>query len=512
MEKGLFRVSPMFSDHMVLQRDKPVVIWGEAPEDAAVTVMIDNTHMETTAKNGTWKVRLAPMPAGGPYRMTVSCGEQSVMFQDVMIGEVWFAGGQSNMELELQNCDNAQEELKHANYQGIRFYNVVKTGKLTDEVMKQQLRSQWRICQSDAVRDVSAVAYFAARKLHQELGVAIGVIDCYIGGTSATCWMDRDTLMSTPETRGYVEAYDASIAGKTQEQYEAELAQFQRAWEERDAATQREKQKNPDISAEELNACLGPAPWPPPAGPTSEYRPGNPYQAMMERVIPYTVKGFWYYQGEEDTYKAESYGVLMKCLIELWRRKWEDESAPFIIHQLPMFIESGAVDDRCWAVLREQQMLTARQMPNTYLTVLIDCGELDNIHPTDKQTVGWRLALQCLGHVYGLAQHVDSPSVQTVRREGQTVIVAFDCEQLSVRGEKITLFELAGEDGQYHPADAGIHSPNEVAVVCQEVPLPVAVRYAWTNYGIVTLYGNNELPVVLHCKQYLVIYKGSGYE
>lgn len=494
MEKTMFRVAPMFSDHMVLQRDKKIVVWGYGPEDKKVCVTLAGVTVETTVSGNKWELTLEPLSAGGPYTMEVACNNETILFQDVMVGEVWFAGGQSNMELELQNCDHAEEELKNANYEGIRFYNVIKAGIITAEVLEQQEKSKWRVCRSEQVKDVSAVAYFCARKLHHELGVAIGVIDCYIGGTSATCWMDKETLMSTPETAGYVRDYDERIGDKTDEKYAEEMAEYNRQWQEWDAGVQAERKKNPEVTWEYLNEHVGLCPWPQPAGRASNFRPGNPYKAMMVRVIPYTIRGFWYYQGEEDTYKAEAYGVLMKQLIELWRKKWGDEKAPFILNQLPMYIAKGEEDDKSWAVLREQQMLTARNIPYTYMNVLIDCGEFDNIHPTDKQTVGWRMALQCMEHVYGISCKADSPSYEAVRTEENRVVVTFHCEKLMVKGDRISLFELAGDDGVFYPAEAELCSNQEVGVFCQKVAEPKYVRYAWTNFGQVTLFGENELP------------------
>lgn len=494
MDKNRFSVAPMFSSHMVLQRDKEIAVWGSGPDGEQVCINLAGTKTEAVIKEGKWMLHIEALPAGGPYMMEAVCGEERIVFDDVMVGEVWFAGGQSNMELELQNCDNAEEELKQADYAGIRFYNVIKTGIITEEVLEQQEQSKWRVCQPEQVRDVSAVAYFCARKLHQELGAAIGVIDCYIGGTSVTGWMDEETLMSTPESRAYVEEYDALIRDKTDEMYAKEMEEYNRQWKEWDDGVQAERKKNPDVTWEYLNEHVGICPWPQPAGRTSNYRPGNPYRAMMTRVIPYTIRGFWYYQGEEDTCRTERYDILMKLLIQLWRKKWQDEEAPFILNQLPMYIAKGEKDDKRWAMLREQQMLTAQRIPNTYMNVLIDCGEFDNIHPTDKQTVGGRMALQCLEHVYGIACDADAPVCQSVRREENQVVAVFDCKELVVKGGAITLFELAGEDGIFYPAFATLRTPQEVSVFSDKVKMPKEIRYAWTNYGKVTLFGKNNLP------------------
>lgn len=495
MKQEVFTVAPMFSDHMVLQREKEIRVWGTGPEREQVRITVAGQTAATIIQENRWQVKLAPLPAGGPYDMEAVCGKETIRFQDVMLGEVWLAGGQSNMELELQNCDHAEEELKNADYDMLRFYNVVKAGVLTEQVLEQQMHSRWKVCTPQQAGDVSGVAYFCARRLYQELGVAIGVIGCYIGGTSATCWMDRETLMRTPETRGYVEDYDNKIGDKTDEQYAAEMEAYNRQWKLWDDRIQEERRKNPEVTWEYLNEAVGTCPWPQPAGRSSNFRPGNPYYAMLERVMPYTLRGFWYYQGEEDTYKAESYLCLMQQLIGLWRRKWQDEEAPFILHQLPMFTEKGMEDDKCWAILREQQMLAAQSIPNTYLNVLIDCGEYGNIHPTDKQTVGGRLALICMNHIYGIPCKSDAPMYQEVRREGAKVRITFHCESLVVKGSAITLFELAGDDGVFYPAHAEIVSQTELLISCASVLLPKAVRYAWTNFGIVTLYGESGLPV-----------------
>lgn len=495
MDKTCFSVAAMFSDHMVLQREKEIVIWGNGPEDKCVCVTLGEQTVETKVTGNQWRVTLSPLSAGGPYIMKCVCDNECITFSDVMVGEVWLAGGQSNMELELQNCDNADDELKNANYERIRFYNVIKTGVITDEVLKQQEASKWRVCRTEQVKDVSAVAYFCARKLHQELGVTIGVIDCYIGGTSATCWMDEDTLMSAPEAAGYVAAYDELIGNKTDEQYEEEMKEYFRQWKEWDDGVQAERKKNPDVTWEYLNEHVGICPWPQPAGRTSNFRPANPYHGMLERVIPYTLRGFWYYQGEEDTYKASGYGVLMKLLISLWRRKFNDDSAPFIFNQLPMYIAKGEADDKQWAVLREQQALTAENIPNTYMNVLIDCGEFDNIHPTDKQTVGDRMALLCLEHVYGIECNADAPICIGVNKpDNNRIQITFACKELEVRGEDIALLEAAGADEVYYPVKACVRNRNTVEIECENAMNIKYVRYAWVNYGHVTLFGENGLP------------------
>lgn len=280
------------------------------------------------------------------------------------------------------------------------------------------------------------------------------------------------------------------------------MKEYNRLWKEWDDRVQEERRKNPAVTWEYLNEHAGTCPWPQPAGATSNFRPANPYHGMLERVMPYPLRGFWYYQGEEDTYQAESYGELFGQLIELWREKWQDAAAPFILNQLPMYIAKGEIDDKSWAVLREQQEQVARRLPNVYMNVLIDCGEFDNIHPTDKKTVGERMAALCMEHVYridGISS--DAPICQRVVREGQSVIVTYGGENLIGREESFPLFELAGEDGIFYPAEAELQTEHTVWVHCMEVLKPLYVRYAWTNYGKVALFDRNGLPAAPFLKQ-----------
>lgn len=494
MEKNRFTVSQMFSDHMVLQRNKKINLWGTGIEGKTIQAKIEGQNVETKVADGRWSLQLEPMTAGGPYELQVICDGETRTFRDVLVGEVWLAGGQSNMELELINSENGVNQVKAADHELIRFYNVVKTGALTDEVLAQQEKQLWKVCTPEQAGDVSAVAYFCARRLQEELQVPVGVVDCYIGGTSVTCWMDNDTLNLTEEGRGYIRRYAEQIGDKTEEEYQAEMAEYNRRWKTWDDGVQAERAKNPDVTWEYLNEHVGICPWPQPAGLTSNFRPTNPYYGMMERVIPYTLRGFWYYQGEEDTYLPEAYGILMESLIRCWREKWREADAPFVLTQLPMYIANHEADDRNWARLREQQAKIAEQLPNTYMNVLIDCGEFDNIHPTDKLTVGDRMAALCLEHVYGRPCHADGPKMQTVAGEDAQVRVTFSGQPLQVKGTEIALFELAGADEAYYPAQAELCGEHEVIVHSAEVSAPQYVRYAYVNFGQVTLFDIYGLP------------------
>lgn len=507
------RISDIFTDHMVLQRDKNIKIYGDGNNGEVVTIAISSYTESVTVVDGKWMAEIGPMKAGGPYELVVCsepndvidkssdfCDTESdrIVLHDVYIGDVYLAGGQSNMELELQNSDNADVELVNANFDKIRFCNIPKLAKLDEYSPKPN----WKICTSENARDVSAVAYYAAKKIHLATGVPIGIIGCYKGGSSITCWMNNETLGSLPEAMEYVREYDIKIGDKTEEEYDAEMAEYEEILAEYNEKVSIAKEHNPQITMEQLNEMVGNYPWPEPAGPTSPYRPGNLYYSMLERVIPYTIKAVWFYQGEEDTYKAMSYLKLFKAMISLWREKWQD-NIPFIIHQLPMFIDKGVIDDRSWAVLRDMQRRASKEIDEVYLNVLIDLGEFDNIHPTDKLTVGNRLADVSLNNWYGKHIDISNPYPTKVYIDNDNVIVKFSDSYLDVRDNKhiindIPLFELAGEDMVYYKALAKLDN-DSIILACDNVLSPKYVRYAWVNYGEIKLFGSNGLPVQPFC-------------
>ena len=251
----------------------------------------------------------------------------------------------------------------------------------------------------------------------------------------------------------------------------------------------------PDVTWEVLNEECGLYPWPPPAGRTGFQRPGNLYDAMLSRVKPYALRGFWYYQGEQDEEWPEDYYALLTNLIHRWRQDWEDDKKPFLLVQLPMFIskaDSLAGDPMRWPVLREAQASAARTLPGVEMAVTADCGEFDNIHPIDKRTPGVRLGLLALEAVYQLPVAGRPPVCRKVWREGPAAMLRLDH---TGGGLRLTDggFQLAGRDGVFRAAEARIVSEDTVRVSVPGIDAPAAVRYAWYSYGPAGLYGDTGL-------------------
>lgn len=489
----------VFSDHMVLQREKRIAVFGTGEDGRRVEARLGGASASCTVRDGRFLALLPPLPAGGPYELTVADGETELLFSDVLIGEVWLAGGQSNMELELQNCRNGAEELANSRNERIRFYNVPKAAFPSGELDRAEAASRWKVCGPDAAADCSAVAYFFARRLQAELDVPVGVVDCYWGGTSVSCWMSRERLSRTAAGQKYLDDYDARIGGKTDEQYDGEMRAYNGEYNAWCARVEARRRRDPDVTWEVLNAECGLCPWPQPAGRKSPFRPCGLYGTMLRRVQPYALRGFLYYQGEEDWNRCGDYREMMCCLIDQWRADWGDDELPFAFVQLPMYAAKADFDagrdDKRWCVLREAQWRVSRTVRNTALAVILDCGEFDNVHPLDKQTVGLRLALQALNRFYGVPIAADGPSFRSAAEENGRLRVFFDHAEsgLVCLPETLAGFEVAGEDGAYFPADAEIDGET-VLVSSAKVPRPKFVRYAWTNWGPAPLYNGSGFP------------------
>ncbi len=487
----------VFSDHMVLQREKNIVVWGEA-DAQSIRITLGDQTVEIPVKDGTFQGVLAPMQAGGPYEMQITDGKDAIQYQDIMIGEVWLAGGQSNMELELQNSQNGAEVVKDIRNDQVRFYYTPKVPWVGDKLYEAEADSQWELCTPETAGRWSAVGYYFAEKLSRELGLTVGVIGCNWGGTSASCWVGRETLEGDKKIEQYIQEYDEIVAGQDPEQYirdrEAYLV-FQAEFD-KNVGHYYETAENP--TWEEAQELYGENQYPGPMGPRSENRPCGLYEAMLQRVCPYTLAGFLYYQGEEDDHRPYTYYELLSGLVRQWRQDWQDDTLPFMVVQLPMFQNGGEPDYQNWPFIREAQMRLFRTVKNTGIAVILDKGEYGNIHPVEKDSVGKRLADQALYQVYGCKeeQEVYGPIYRTYRIQDGQMIITFDYAENGFHqtADTITGFEVAGEDQKYYPATAVIQNHEIVLSACQ-VKKPIYARYCWTNYREVTLFGANDLPV-----------------
>lgn len=500
-----FKVASIFSDHMVLQREKNIRVFGKGLDGSVVSVEFLGELVTCKVVNETWSVELSPRAAASNLDMRVRCEGQEICFRNIAIGEVWLAGGQSNMEYELQNCNNGAEYLKDRN-PNVRFYYTQKRAYMDEEFYEEEEKTSWQEFDEEKARCWSAVGYLYAKELAGELGVTVGIIGCNWGGTSASAWMDPKYLREDQELISYWEEYQQAIAGKSTEQQIKEFKEYQAYhadWEKRSNACY---EKDPKISWNQVLEICGECRWPGPMCCTNPYRPGGLYECMLKRVMPYSLRGFIYYQGESDDHKPDIYYKLFSKLILRWRVDWGELELPFLFVQLPMHRYEQDPDRKHWCKIREAQMQVYQTVKHTGIAVCLDCGEFNEIHPKDKSTVAHRLALQSLYEVYHMIPKAEAngPMYQSMIRRGSKIQVLFSNAEdgflvKTASGEfenarEVEGFEIAGEDKEFVEAKALVNG--SVIIVSSDMVLePKFVRYCWTNYGKVTVYGKNQLPL-----------------
>ena len=493
----MFKLAPLFGSGAVLARNKEIRIFGTAEDGTKLRAALTDasgkvlTEAIDAARDGRFLLQLAPQSAQTGCVLTVTDGAETVTSTDIAIGEVYFAGGQSNMELELQNADEGTQLIEKHLDPDLRYFNVPKKPVWNEDAVQAEAQSHWESIRPGYGKDMSAVAYFFAVKLRAKLNVPVGIIDCYWGGTSVTCWMDEVALRRTAEGQRYMTEYADRSGGKTMEQYleeEAAFNQYCAEWNQKADALRKEK---PDITWPEINGKIGPMQWNPPVGPGAPYRPAGLVETMLKRVVPATLTGFLFYQGEEDACRTDCYDELLVSAVKRWRELFRDEELPFLNVQLPMWIAADGVEDGCWGRMRHMQERAWKQLRNSGMAVIIDCGEFDNIHPTDKRTVGERLFEQALTVVYG-GKGLESPRATGKYTQGGTLTVTLTAP-VTARGEE-TLLEIASQDRRYVRADAIVEG-DKLRLTSPDVPNPVAARYAYVNWGKVQLFGENGLPL-----------------
>lgn len=474
------RLARIFGDHMVLQRGKPVPVWGTADRGEQVTVEFRGQKVSTVAdRTGSWRVVLKPMGAGGPYTMTVR-GNNMITLQDVLVGEVWICSGQSNMEWPLFLARDGEREVAAANHPQIRLFMVPKA--VSDVPLDDLSGGQWVVCSPETARNFSAVGYFFARELNRELGVPIGMIQSAWGGTPAESWTSLPTLESNPLLRPIVESWERSVQAYPQAA-RGYLQQMEQ-WEVNAARARAEGRPEPPRPNR---------PTPPRSNP---WKPAGLFNAMIAPIVPYAMQGVIWYQGESNAGRAYEYRTLFPAMIQDWRRAWRQGDFPFLFVQLANFMavrpEPG---ESAWAELREAQTMTLA-LPKTGMTVAIDIGAADDIHPRNKQDVGRRLALNALAIAYGKKVVYSGPIYTRMKREGSTIRLFFkhtDGGLMTPNGEPLKGFAIAGADRRFVWAEARIDG-DTVVVSSPQVSDPVAVRYAWADNPICNLYNKAGLP------------------
>lgn len=466
----------LFSDGMVLQRDKPMPVWGVGRNGEKVTVTLCDRTASALVENGVWKVILPPLRAGGPFELKIE-GEETLLVRDVMIGEVWICCGQSNMERQLgprppqPPIENWQEEVASANFPAIREFSVPQK---VAPLPAADSQGKWIVCTPETVGpNFSAVGFFFVRALHQKLQVPVGIIFAARGGSAVEDWISEGAFLSNPETAEIVTGFDKALVKwkKDQAEYVLKQPELEKAYAQELARTQQ--------------AGL-PAPRKP-QGPSFPYKPSRLYNAMIAPLIPYAIRGVAFYQGEANSGRGKQYRSLLPLLIADWRQRFDVGSFPFLFVQLPPC-------PRWDPEVREAQLMTFNAIPNTAMVGAMDVGDADP-HPPKKRPIGERLALAARAIAYGEKIEYSGPIfASTEFNQGQAIVhFTHVAGGLTAKDGPLRGFEIAGANQEFVPAQAEIVGEN-VRVSSTQVTAPVAVRYGWANAPDVNLFNTEGLP------------------
>jgi sialate O-acetylesterase len=478
------RLPAVFADHMVVQRDVAVPVWGWAEPGEEVTVRLaGQTKAAVADTGGKWAVRLDPIQAGGPHAMKVE-GNNTVEIGDVMVGEVWLCSGQSNMAMSVGGSAERDAEIAAAKYPAIRMITVAE---VPAETPQDDCRGQWKVCSPETVARFSATAYFFGRTLHQELDVPVGLINSSWGGTPVQAWTRLEDQEALPELKPLLQSWEERVAAfdprAAQQEYEKRLAEWQQKVEQAKAAGERLPAK-PRLAD---NPRFSP------------HRPANLYNGMIAPLAPYALRGAIWYQGESNAggNEARLYGLQLMALIKGWRQVWNWGDFPFIYVQLPNFQapQQQPVETSGWVIV-QNEMLKTLSVPHTGMAVTIDVGEANDIHPKNKQEVGRRLALWALGTTYGRDIVCCGPLYKSMETQGHKVVIRFDHVGgglVAKDSDTLRGFAVAGEDKRFVWAEAKIEG-DRVVVSSADVNQPVAVRYAWASNPNCNLYNKAGLP------------------
>ncbi len=465
------KLSTLFSDHMIVQRQRPVHVWGIADPGEGVAVSFRGESKTTSADRlGRWNVYLAPTEAGGPFEMTVR-GKNALILHDVLVGDVWLASGQSNMEFPMRTVDNSDAEISAAKYPKIRLLLVKKT--YSDYPRSDVDVIPWTDCNPASVADFSAVAYFFGREIHQRQKVPIGLIDATWGGTPVEAWTSLPALTADA---GLMPVFAARAAIMNQQ--EESLLSIE----------------DEERQVEEAKSAGTPVPkfsW---HGNMNSWAPAALYNGMISPLTAFAIRGVIWYQGETNSrlnLVPQMYERVFPKIIQDWRNAWGEGDFPFLYVQLANFTSTNLED---WATIREAQR-KALALRKTAMVVTIDIGNPEDVHPTNKQDVGARLALAGRAVAYGEAIEYSGPLFRGMSSDGSALRLWFDHDTggLQTKGGGLRGFEIAGDDGLFHSAEATIEGAN-VVVSSAAVPGPTMVRYAWANNPDCNLYNGARLP------------------
>src|SRR5665213_684957 len=483
------KLPAIMADHMVLQQGMAVPVWGTADAGEQVTVTFGQQKQAAKADDmGHWEVKLQPLTANDKGEDLTVAGKNSITLKDILVGEVWIASGQSNMEFGIKNGRDAQQEITAGDHPHIRLFTVPKhvadepqTELLPQSQPNKKDEGKWLVCSPQNLETgdwggFSAAGYFFGRDLHEDLKVPVGIIHTSWGGTVAEAWARHSYLENDPDFAPMLDRDKDPVAN-----YQRQLERWNKA-------------------AAQAKAQGKKAPRKPGNPEQNPNRPSVLYNGMIAPIVPFAARGVIWYQGESNADRAYQYRKLLPAMIKSWRDAWGEPNMEFLIVSLANFQNPPKnPGDSAWAELREAQTLTAA-LPHNGQALAIDLADVKipgDIHPKDKQDVGKRLELVALAKAYGKHVEYSGPEFENMKVDGNKAVLHFKfANGLHLKGgDTLKGFQIAGEGKTWHWADAKIDG-DTVSVSSKDVEKPAAVRYDWANNPEGNLYNKANLPTV----------------
>ena len=510
MAGAAVRLPHIFGNGMVLQRDKPACIWGWAKPSEKLTVRFaDQTKPAVADKEGCWSVKLEPIKASAAGRtLTVAAESGKVALADVLVGDVWLCGGQSNMEWSLRGSRDADMEVPCANYPAVRFIRLPHIARPRPQKdfpvdSPQSREGNWRVCTPEKAEHCTAVGYYFARRMHRRIGVPIGLIDTSWGGTMAQHWVPKDVLRTIPQVKPYLDKFELAMktwtdgggAEGAKRRYQADVKAWEKKRAEAKAAGQREPRRpNAGVYTD----------------PGDKRQPGGMYNGMIAPLAGLTLRGVLFYQGENNSFTVgwKPFAKTFPAVIAAWRKTFGDDKLPFGIIQIAGWSTRRSMTydmNHHTNIVREVQLLTWKRTPHTGLIVTFDTNSSRGIHPIRKLPVGERAARWALAEVHGVKRWQSDqplewrgPVYKQMEVKGAKIVIRFEEDTSGglLLDQDVELgFYIAGKDREFHHARARVlPKERQLEVWSDQVPKPVAVRYGWSNLPVGGLMNRRELP------------------
>ena len=480
-------VPSIVGDHMVLQRDRPLAIWGWAEPGAEVEVRFADSQSSAVAgTDGRWEVVLPPSPASESGRvLTIRRGDDVRRFSDVVVGDVWILAGQSNMGWSVDQSSGGAEAKARAAYPWLRGFLQWPMQGASEKEERDVKGGGWRVASPETVGGFSGVGFFFAEAL-REPGVPIGLVHTPMGGTAIETWLPAEVVRTLPEAGVGAEFFRRKVA-----EHEAALGNWGEATEEwKKVADQARAEGHPVPEAP-----------PEPKGVARHNLPSALFNGKVRPLQPFAARGVLWYQGESNATDTETscrYGPMLEALITSWRRGWRDESLPFVVIQLPGYENPNNPTGPDWPGLRAQQADVVTRMAHTHLVVALDLGERGNIHPADKASVGERAARVVRRQVFGDDRVAsDGPRFAAAARDGQDIILRFRTTGALEAGPGLLPgdWQVSGADGKWRDAPVAITASEVRLRIPDAVQEPLRVRYAWQNWTAGAVRDASGLPL-----------------